>query len=1019
MSCAPSVFQCHVAPIVSSDHSYAQPSRHGQGTSRQDNHTDHCYARPSATCQGNASQESDDVSNKTTLKVIFWNVDGRERFNRVFGGGKGDNALNTVDILSKSDVAFLSETWLPEARTSSCLTHKDFFCSPAVPTGGRASGGIECYTPPSGKGKLISSSQHHLVVQLEELYVMGVYYKPSLEFDDKMVDLVSALSLCTGDKPIVLGGDFNIRKGTADFRHLKLILSNYQLSLISDPNTPSFVGHAGNSTPDHIFCSDSVQVNNCITLQRTESVHMPVMADLSIRRAQPEKLLPPRKLDLESCKLKLIEIQVPEGNDSENASLEDLVEKVSSAFTACLHPRDENPRVNFSHKIRAMKERTKEAFDLYSRYRVRFFKEVYFILRREEHKEIFAHRTRTQESKVVQLLNETARDGIRALFKSARPPRSNDSSQVPLKEWFDCFSELYQSFDEPTFTPIPTVPTEEADKLIAPFTEQEIYDALTHQSSRAPGMSGVSPNHLKLLREELTPLLTHLFNEIISKRGSFPETWLQTMFFFIHKKGSFSDPSNYRSLAIEDPFLKVFTTAVCTRLTVYSESNNLLPEYQFGFRKNHSTSSATTILKQCVEESFQKKKRVYACFVDYKKAFDLVDRGLLFTKLQRLGIPTSFAKMLFTLLSDMRFRIRSNGCLSPEFESFNGVPQGDPLSPLLFSLFTADLPDFISHTGVYLGNTEIKYLLYADDLVLLANQPCELQKALDQLSHYVGGSKLTVNVLKTKCMAFYHGPRPTDYFHFNGKVIENCNEFTYLGVVFTTRLSARKHIEHVVSKCNGTIGVLFSRIPIKSIPLSVALNLFNIYVLPIITYALPVWFHKSSEDGRKKLNAVFTKFMKRYLGIPYSSYNAIVHYLAGTVPLCNFLQNRSVRDFFNIPFPDSLRGCQFNPPTELEELKGYNVYEEVPSFFWLSRVPEGDQLPTNPDSRRALLYDMMDLFHPHVCIDGEFHIHPSDWCNCVLCAETVEHYHHRTCPVLKDLNPCAVMRRVFPADPLQ
>jgi hypothetical protein len=102
----------------------------------------------------------------------------------------------------------------------------------------------------------------------------------------------------------------------------------------------------------------------------------------------------------------------------------------------------------------------------------------------------------------------------------------------------------------------------------------------------------------------------------------------------------------------------------------------------------------------------------------------------------------------------------------------------------------------------------------------------------------------------------------------------------------------------------------------------------------------------------------------------------------------------------------------------LEELKSYNVYEEVPEFFRLSGVTDGVQLPTNPDSRRALLYDMLDLFHPHLCIDGEFHIHLSDWCNCVLCGDSMEHYHHRTCEFLEGLNPCAVMRRVMPSDPL-
>jgi hypothetical protein len=961
-------------------------------------------------------------------KFVFWNVDGRERINRVFGGGTIGNVMDTIDLLSESDIVFISETWLLEAKTSSCLTHKDFFCSPATPTDGRPSGGIELYTPPSGRGKLISSSPCHLVVSLKELYVVGVYYKPSLDFDDKMVDLVSALSLCTESKPIVLGGDFNICKGSTDFRELKNILSLFRISLISDPNIPSFIGQGGTSSPDHIFCSDSVQVNTCATLLRTESDHMPIVADISLPKSVTEKFRH-QKLNLESCRNRLKEIRFT-GIEEEIDSFEDLVDQVSSAFDACMNPVEDNPRVNFSHTIQTMKERTKEALNLYSRYkqvkitnmcqwfRLQFLRSAYFLCKKAEHKEILAHKRRTRDGKVAKLLSDTAREGISALYKSFRPAQSNQSSQVPLRDWFDCFSDLYQSFDEPHFTPLPTVPTEDATKLMAPFSEQEIFDALTHQSSRAPGLSGVSPNHLKLLRDELTPLLTHLFNKIIcDDHSNFPEAWMQTMFFFIHKKGSFSDPSNYRSLAIEEPFLKVFSTAVCTRLTQFCENNTLLPIYQFGFRKNHSTLSATTILKQCIEDSFSKSKKVYACFVDYKKAFDLVDRGLLFKKLQKMGIPANFSKMLFTLLSDMRFRIRSNGCLSPPFESFNGVPQGDPLSPLLFSLFTADLPDYISHKGVSLGNTEIKYLLYADDLVLLSHEPGELQKGLNQLNQYVVSSNLTVNVQKTKCVTFYRGSSPTNHFHFNGAVIENCNKFTYLGVVFTTRLAAGKHIEHIVSKCHGTIGILFSRIPIKSVPLTVALNLFNVYVLPIITYALPVWFHKSSEEGRKKLNAIFTKFMKRYLGVPYSTYNAIVHYITGTVPLCNFLQDRAMKDFFKTSFPSSLEGTHFTPPTELEELKEYNAYEKIPQFFRDSGVQENFQLPTNPDTRRALLYDMIDLFHHHVCYDELFHTRPTDWCVCLYCGDTVEHYHHRTCPVLGTMNPCAVMRKVMPVDP--
>jgi hypothetical protein len=203
-------------------------------------------------------------------------------------------------------------------------------------------------------------------------------------------------------------------------------------------------------------------------------------------------------------------------------------------------------------------------------------------------------------------------------------------------------------------------------------------------------------------------------------------------------------------------------------------------------------------------------------------------------------------------------------------KSFNGVPQGDPLSPLLYSMYTADFPKTINHVGLSLGNVKITYLMYADDMVLLAELPHELQFALDNLHAYAMKYNLTVNAGKTKCMVFYKGYCPPTTFIYNGKELENCNSFTYLGVVFTTRLAASKHVEHVISKCNAKVGYLFAKLPMKNIPLSVALDVFNIFVMPAITYALPIWYPDVTDSSKSQLNSLFTKFLKRHLGLPLS-----------------------------------------------------------------------------------------------------------------------------------------------------
>ncbi len=122
------------------------------------------------------------------------------------------------------------------------------------------------------------------------------------------------------------------------------------------------------------------------------------------------------------------------------------------------------------------------------------------------------------------------------------------------------------------------------------------------------------------------------------------------------------NPSNYRSLAIENPLLKVFMSLLNNRLSEYVESENLLPPFQFGFRKGHSTTSAAMLLRKTVGDALRRKERVYSCFVDFQKAFDLIDRRLLFAKLQMLGIPPVFCQVLFNILQGLNISVRANDC---------------------------------------------------------------------------------------------------------------------------------------------------------------------------------------------------------------------------------------------------------------------------------------------------------------------------------------------------------------------
>ena len=232
------------------------------------------------------------------------------------------------------------------------------------------------------------------------------------------------------------------------------------------------------------------------------------------------------------------------------------------------------------------------------------------------------------------------------------------------------------------------------------------------------------------------------------------------------------------------------------------------------------------------------------------------------------------------------------------------------------------------------------------------------------------------------------------------------SQFKYLGITFTTRLSASHHIDHIISKCESKIGILFSYLPLKQIPISIAINVFNTYVLPILTYGSSVWFPWCADSYIKKINAVYTKFLKRCCCLPFSTNNAITHYITNSSPICIALNNSNFNGFYSTYFPAELTGTKLKPPNE--NSINYSPIAEIPSFFWSAPIIS---LPNMPVLRRAVLYDALDIHHFHYCKTRKFHLSPEEDCICQFCNQTINYYYHyRQCPRTKNLSSCARLK---------
>ena len=198
-----------------------------------------------------------------------------------------------------------------------------------------------------------------------------------------------------------------------------------------------------------------------------------------------------------------------------------------------------------------------------------------------------------------------------------------------------------------------------------------------------------------------------------------------------------------------------------------------MPETQCGFRQNRSTSDMIFAARQTMEKCREQQRDLHMCFVDLSKAFDTVDRPMLWEILQRSGCPRKFVSLLRQLHDDMVARVRVGNLESESFSVSRGVKQGCTLAPVLFNLYISYITKLLaaqvsSNCGVSINyrmdrslfdlqklkaRTKTKSawfleLQYADDCALLSHSPEGLQEAISKLSALYTRFGLEINVKK-------------------------------------------------------------------------------------------------------------------------------------------------------------------------------------------------------------------------------------------------------------------------------
>jgi len=370
--------------------------------------------------------------------------------------------------------------------------------------------------------------------------------------------------------------------------------------------------------------------------------------------------------------------------------------------------------------------------------------------------------------------------------------------------------------------------------------EETILAAKKLKNRKSVGSDGI-PNEV-LKQNSIAICLRNLF-DFLFQTSLIPSLWRQSIIAPI-PKGATKDPHvplHYRGISLLSCVYKLYTGILNNRIVDYCESNQIVVEEQNGFRKDRNCMDHIFTLSSLINN----KKEVFTAFVDLKKAFDCVNHELILYKLLRLGMTGKIYFSIKSMYSQAVAKVKLEDKFTEWFSTAQGVRQGDTLSPTLFSLYINDLVHELKelNKGISIDETNITCLLYADDLVMVAETPEDLQCQLNVLNNWYQKWRMLVNIEKSKVVHFRNRQksRTNFVFMYGNEELEIVEQYKYLGLIFYQFLTYNASVEAMSAAGGRALSQIITKFKIlKNVGFRTFTSLFDSGVVPILDYGSEV-----------------------------------------------------------------------------------------------------------------------------------------------------------------------------------
>jgi hypothetical protein len=874
------------------------------------------------------------------MNLLFFNVHG---INNIYNlDTKEQEFINTFQIIG------LSETWhtydieqIGFLTKYNILSHKALRGLPK----GRPSGGLVLLIDNKLKYNIIKINDSYIFIEIMignyKLIVGSIYCRPSYKetFLNEITNILDELEDNYQTCPIILAGDFNHRIGGLQSQadscqyHSSIFFERETLDPIVNKNSRKltntlelrdFIVLNGRTTSDHpaqftyhgpngnsvcdlawinSFANDIItdfQVSN----QIITSDHNPILIKTNLIMDKNKKNFNHKSINTNRFKWKpknkviytnvlkhsnrigLIDLE--ESNNILNNNLQNAIVETSAfskmSFTFKNYKYKNNPWFdreisNLKRKLRKTLRKAKfRKFETKYRKTYLFAKKLYKTTLNIKRKHFY--------EKVQLKLNciKNPKEFWKSIkFFNKNQPTTNE---INLEDWTTFFENKFKSN---CISNVDNFAQTNVDEYLdMDISASEVTISLNKlKNNKTPGPDQLSTEFYKYLPENWIEYLTKMFNKVWNN-NELPNDWTQVEIKTIYKKGNKLDPKNYRCIALTNTILKVFTQILTTRLSNWAESKHILPEEQSGFRTQRSCVDNLFILLSLIQLQLgYRRKPLYVIFVDFEAAFDSVEHHLLFHKLHKLSVSSKLINILKSIYNKLTMFVTVESNRSNKIPIKKGILQGDPISPLIFSLFISDLSTFFRQnnlTGIQINNViDILMLLYADDLIIFCDSVPDTNNKLKCLETYCNKWELKVNVTKSKILVFHRGKiKKNKKFYFKGNEMEVVNKYNYLGVNFYSSGLFKNTTEDFIKKGITASSAVLNLIKKGKITSwNSKLHLYNSVVQSSSLYGVEIWGIRYLEIIEKTQ----LQFLKRVLCVDRTTPNSLIRIESGRLPV--------------------------------------------------------------------------------------------------------------------------------------